>query len=200
MTDLSKIPTKTINTLAFVICIITFVTLGTLILSFQSDRPFKIYGKEFGFGAEELQKKSNELMDIKNQLSTVKNENLYLKDAYEKLSTELQSRKKQEAALWFPIDDIQFENDGQYKTTDGKRQGLGKWSNSDSELTLRSVAATREEITLETNLQPPSNKIRLHISQPILVPMNKWEYRLSMTYDASFQKIIRVERRNKSMN
>lgn len=207
MVDLSKLPEKAVIAFVVVMGLLTAALFGT---SYFSNGPFTIYGKEFGFGSNELKEKTAEFEDFRNQsskafaelqrqLAEAKTENVKLKEEKGALIAQLQERARQDAAMWFPIDDVEFLENGTFNTLGGK-QGKGRWSNSDSELALQLIRIASPEVVLETNLPPPGNKIRLQKGAPgILVHMNKWDYQLSLQGIGSYPNstTIRVERRPK---
>lgn len=208
MIDINKLPTKT---LLVAIAIISLPVLFIALLSYSSNQPFMINGKEYGFGAEELQKKTSELeacrdtaskiiAEAKRQLSDAKAENARLKEANSAFFAQQQARANHDAAMWFPVDDVVFLKDGTFSTQVGKKNGKGRWASPDSELMLQLIGMNSDEIVLETNLPPPGNKIRMTELAGVLVPMNKWEYRLSIRhiYPQEGEISVRIERRPKS--
>lgn len=192
---------------------ICVIILGLLVavpfgLSYLRDEPFVVYGKEFGFGASELRNKTAELKNCKSEstialaeahrrLAEASEENKQLREANSVLTAQEQDRKKKESALWFPIDDIEFVDGGSFVTEEG-RQGRGKWSHPDSELTLKLLVIGAGELVVETNLPPPANKLRMQRDLPVLVPMKKWDYRLWASSIYSEKAQLRIERRPKS--
>jgi hypothetical protein len=125
-------------------------------------------------------------------------ENSELKKKSETLTAELKKYRKHDMSLWFPIEDILFKENGFFEEQNSKRQGQGIWINSDSELQLRAMGFSSQELFLETNLSPPGNKIRLKRGDMILVAMEKWEYQVTLLpsmYETLFY--LRVERRSK---
>lgn len=202
MINLNRIPGKVLIGVA----LLTFILLACVIgLSYMSNAPFLISGKSFGFGSEELQKRTIDLeksvkilSEIRQELDVMKAENLQLKELNSKLISVQQARTRDEAAMWFPIDDVEFEQDGSFSVLDG-RNGQGKWSNRDSELTLQLMGLDALGVVLGTNLPAPGNKVRIQTGQAVFVPMSKWDYRVSAVeaYSSLGKAVVRVERRDK---
>ena len=202
MIDLSKVSSKVLIGIALLIFALLTFAMG---LSYKSNSPFLFYDKAFGFGSEELKKRTAELEDsIKTlseavgELKAVRAENLELKEANAKLIAAQQERAQADAATWFPVDDIEFLQEGGYSAQGGK-QGVEKWSSRESELKLELIALESTGVVLGTNLQAPENKIRIQTSQSVQIFMDKWDYRVTVlnAYPSLGKAGIRVERRNK---
>jgi hypothetical protein len=204
VTDLSKLPPK--------IAIGAVLALGSLIFvlavllygaSYLRNQPFMFLGKEFGFGASELINRTTELQscrretaEMQQMLIALKSEKSQLKDANTALNAQQQARDSQDAAMWFPVDDVLFKDDGTFSTGDGAREGRGKWRNSESELSLQFVDESYGEVVLSTNLAPPGNKIRVSTLNSVLIPMEKWQYKVSVrSFSYSREPLVRIERR-----
>jgi len=203
--DLSKLSEKVFIWIVLTAGLLASVLFG---ISYLNNEPFSVYGKAFGFGSDVLQKRTAELekcqielpkmLDaVQGQLADAKIENQQLRAANAALLAQQQNRASQDAALWFPIDDVQFLQGGEFLTSKGKR-GRGKWSDQDSELTLQLVVIDEGEFSLETNLPPPANKIRIRAGGGVLVHMSKWDYQLSAREIGSEKVEVRVERRSRS--
>jgi hypothetical protein len=198
LTDLTKISSKVLIGVAMLIFILL---VSVIALSYGSDTPFLIDGKPNDFGSQELKKKTTELEDLayrlsqtKQKLEAVESENGKFKEANVKLLAQQQALAQADAAIWYPVDDIEFQEDGTFSTL-GTRQGKRKWSHQDSELNLHLVALEENSVVLGTNLPAPGNKLRIQNGQGILVPMSKWEYRVTVVTVYSSTAEIRVERR-----
>jgi hypothetical protein len=183
--DFNKLSERAI--IAVVIASVLLILIG-----FLSNQPFKFFGKEFGFGSEELNKKIAELNDCQNKSSKeIRKLNENLAHALEensqlnKLNTSLNLSQKaletHEMSPWFPENDITFETSGAYKAQVGKKSGKGKWSALDGGLSLRSISISHGEVILETNLDQPWKNIRFdNEHESWLVTTGKLEYRLTL--------------------
>lgn len=200
--EVGKLSDRTIMTLA----LLAFVVFsGVTGLTYVHNTPFFIYGQPFGFGSDELNKKTAALEDatrtineIERQFDRVQSENVQLKEANAKLVAQQQARAREEVATWFPVDEVDFREDGRFTTEDG-RHGKGVWSNQDSELTLRLMAIKLSGVILGTNLQAPGNKLRIEEGPGMVVPMPNYHYHVSIIgLDGSEgHASIRIERRPK---
>lgn len=200
MIDLSKLSSSAIIMLALPVFILLSGVIG---LTYVSNTPFFINGQPFGFGSEELKKRTAELEDatrsfgdIKRQIDAVQSENLRLKESNANLVAQQQARTRDEAATWFPVDEVDFSEDGRFSTEDA-RHGKGIWSNQDSELTLRLMAIKPSSVILGTNLKAPGNKLRIEDGQFMFVPMPNYNYRVSIIeiHPSLGMAGIRIERR-----
>jgi hypothetical protein len=198
--DPSKLPEKSLITIIAVSCAI----LSALyVVSYTRNQPFTFNGKEFGFGSDALQKKGAELEDSKKRLDEIqhalalaRSENLQLKEENAKYVLLQQEQDKNNSALWFPVDDVQFLNDGSFSSLEGGN-GTAKWSHKESEISLKLIDLTDGIVILGTNLPPPGNKIRIPTGNAILVHTEKWDYRL-LTKEIHFDRAtVQVERRIK---
>jgi hypothetical protein len=203
--DLSKLPLKIAVSVSLILAATMLLCVGALSwVSYSSSQPFMVNDKAFGFGSGELAKlkselsKSSEALEQLREKLTESNQVIaQLRDANAKLIAQQQARAANDAAMWFPVDDVEFNDDGSFSGHDGRRPGRGKWSSPDSELSLRAVELGLYEVVLETNLSPPGNKIRLSRSSGIIIPMDRWEYRLNVLWANDGMAKIRVERRSK---
>lgn len=201
---LGRLSEKTIIAILLIIFLLMVALFG---ISYLRNQPFTIYGKEFGFGSDELRKVTAELKTFREESSRnldqiqqllveAKKENLKLKEENMVLISQQEDRLRQAAALWFPIDTLDFFVDGTFSTQDG-RQGRGKWASKESELTLKLIGIDDGDVLLETNLLPPENKIRIQSRHQLLIHMIKWDYLLTSKDVYSDNATIRVERRKK---
>ena len=190
---LSKLPQQAI---ALIGIGVLMLVAGISITSYFTDQPYMIDGKEFGFGG--IAKKTAELSTCKALLSQEFTENEQLRRSNLNLQAEQKARIAHDADLWFPIEEFTFAKDGSFVSSNQKRSGKGKWTHTDSPitLTLDEIRGTTEVILL-TNLPPPSNKIRLSKNRTILVPWDDLEYQLTLTSSLYDSADIRVERRSK---
>ncbi len=203
--DLSKLSLKTAVSVSLVFVVAMLLCVGALSwVSYSSSQPFMVNDKAFGFGSSELAKLKSELSQsskvIEQLRVELKESNLEiarLNETNGKLLSQQQARAASDMAIWFPVDDVEFNDDGTFSGHGGKRPGRGKWSSPDSELSLRAIELSRGEVVLETNLSPPGNKVRLSSSGWLLIPMDKWEYRLVLMSSYEGLAKIRVERRSK---
>jgi hypothetical protein len=166
-------------------------------LSFARNEPFIIYGKEFGFGMGDYKKAQNDLAACQQRLDKAAVDAFALSERLNSLVTQEESRKQKSAKMWFPVDDVTFYNDGKLITQEGAER-KGTWSHRESELTLRLVAMDEDGIVLATNLAAPGNMIRIPNLNSVLVPMMKWDYRLSFKSIDPDTAEVRIERQQKS--
>lgn len=183
------------------------ILVGTVFgFSYKDKLPVTIWDKQFGYGSAELKKKEADLKELTDQnaellktLDIVKSDNTKLKEANAELSKKDQERTSQANRIWFPVDDIDFNEDGTFSTKLSKKVGHGKWANKESELTLQLVSIGNGGVVLSTNLPPPGNFIRMSTSSGLLVPLGAWEYLLTITKYSGFgETSVRVERRSRS--
>lgn len=199
--DVSKLPVS----VSLILAATLLGCVGILSwVSYSTSQPFMVNDKAFGFGSQELARLKSELntssealAELQEKVTAANHVIEQLRDSNAKLVAQQQARADYDSGLWFPVDDIEFNEDGSFSSHGGKRPGRGKWSSPDSELVLRAIELNRDEVVLETNLLPPGNKIRLSSSSAILAPMDKWEYRLNVVSAHYSQATIRVERRSK---
>jgi len=200
--NVGKLSDSTILTLA----LLAFAGLGGVVsLTYLSNTPFFFYGQPFGFGSEELNKRTRELEDatrtfseIKRQFDGVQSENVYLKETNANLLAQQQARARAELATWFQVDEVDFRDNGRFSTEDA-RHGKGRWSNQDSELTLRLIAIKSSGVILGTNLNAPGNKLRIEEGRAMLVSMTNYDYQVSIIAMDETEGLasIRIERRSK---
>lgn len=176
-------------------------------VSYRHHAPFYFAGKEYGIGRNELETKEAELANCRSgsadalrtmegQLAQVQAENRQLKEANAALSGDEKARSTQARMTWLPISEISFYDDGKY-STDENREGKGKWSDPQSELTLKLVSRTDSGVILETNLATPYNKIRIPDLHFFVIRMSNYEYNVSVLANDDSHAEVRVDRRHK---
>jgi hypothetical protein len=211
--DFSKLPAKLVGWIVFagIVALLLLILLigGVYTMSWHDDRPFKVWEKESGFGSTKLDKTTAELktcLQASSELQAQFSPKLHefskeitaLREENAQLRTQLQERAAHDASIWFPVADITFTSDGGYTSSDGRHAAQGTWSSPDSELTLHLVSFDSTAVVLRTNMPPPSNNIRVD-KDGLLVPMQKWEYGVTLRGIYYGEARVRVERRPKAM-
>lgn len=192
--DLSKLSEKVAITI--IICLgILIATFFTL--SYTRNEPFSVYDKEFGFGTRELSKKTDEIQQLRKRLAAAEAENQQLKKANSALIAEQQERTRQMGATWFHVESIEFNSQNDTFTTGQGKQGTGIWLDKESELRLKLLEMHDRELVLGTNLAAPANKITIPYQQSMLIPMAKYDYRVTVISIYENSAEVRVERRSK---
>jgi hypothetical protein len=205
--NIDKISKTTIVFLIFSVALAVISISLMMWFSYKANQPLMIYGREFGFGTNELKKRTEDLLqcrstaenaanDFHDTLEWFKAENSRLKAENSKWTAEYQARARRDAEMWYPVSDIDFVEEGTFTTSDGKEMGKGAWKSSSKDLTLKLLSSWVGEVVLETNLNPPSDRIRLD-KNAMIINANVWQYRVYLLSSYSDRASVRVERRGK---
>lgn len=199
MVDLAKLSAKTALALSMGIGLILLIGAAAL---YSIGDPLIINGKEYGFGTNQkklaesqiLQRRlEQKLNEVTEKLSTIAAENAQLKQSIASFQSQ-QEKARQDNVPWSPVADVDFAQDGTYTTSD-RKSGTGKWSAQDSEITLRYVSNTTDEVVLITNMAEPYNKVRLSRTMGIVAHMPKHDYSLQLDGIVDGVTTVRINRR-----